>query len=97
MQDCPAPADKKALGPYTKDAVVKYRRLALLSPLLAAGLLAGCAGSLEQIVEARHQARIDAANASRPLTHGATDGLGASLADSAPGLTVSAVKRATTP
>jgi hypothetical protein len=57
----------------------------LLPALAACLLLTGCAtSSLEQIVESRHQARIDAVNANRSLTQGAGDGLGASFADSAP-------------
>ena len=36
-----------------------------------------CAHSLEQIVDAKHQARIDAANAHQPIARGAADGLGA--------------------
>jgi hypothetical protein len=60
------------------------KRLSLLLALSLLSSLTGCAtSSLEQIVESRHQARIDAANANRPLTQGAGDGLGASFADSA--------------
>lgn len=47
-------------------------------------ILASCAGSLEQIVESRHQLRIEQANANRPITHGASDGFGAAIAESAP-------------
>jgi hypothetical protein len=40
----------------------------------------GCNGSLEQIVESRRQARLDAAN--RQLNEGAGDGVGLSMAES---------------
>jgi hypothetical protein len=52
---------------------VKYL---LVTALLMTPLLAACAHPLEQIVDAKHQARVDAANAHRPLTSGAADGLG---------------------
>jgi hypothetical protein len=44
----------------------------LLMPVVAAS----CAGSVEQIVEAHRQQRIEAAYAGRPLGYGAGDGLG---------------------
>ena len=58
----------------------------IILPAVIAGALmcASCANSLEQIVEDHHQARIDAANANRPLTHGANDGLGSAIAETAP-------------
>ena len=49
---------------------------------LAALTLASCAHPLEQLVDAHHQARIDAANANLPLARGASDGLGAYIAQS---------------
>lgn len=48
----------------------------LAAALLITPLLAACAHPLEQVVDAKHQARVDAANAHRPLTSGAADGLG---------------------
>ena len=51
-------------------------------------LLAGCAHPLEQIVDANHQARIDAANAHQPLARGASDGLGTYIAQSQDGQSV---------
>jgi hypothetical protein len=61
-------------------------KCALLTVLVASSLsLFSCASApLEQIMEARQQARIDAANANRPITRGAADGLGSIIADSAP-------------
>lgn len=63
-----------------------------MSTLKAAAVLAlltlvpSCAtSSLEQIVQDRREARLHQANAARPLTHGAADGLGFSIADTAPG------------
>jgi hypothetical protein len=56
---------------------------ALLALPLA--VLSGCvSASLEQIVENRRDARLQEVNAGRPLTHGAADGLGFSIADTAP-------------
>jgi hypothetical protein len=51
--------------------------------LLALPLLLGaCVHPLEQIVDANRQARIEAANANRSLTRGASDGLGTYIAKS---------------
>jgi hypothetical protein len=44
--------------------------------VLAALSMAACTQSLEQVVDSRHQARIEAANANQPLVRGAADGLG---------------------
>jgi len=54
--------------------------------------LASCASSsLEQIVDAKHAARIDKANENRPITHGAADGVGFTVAETEPAkLSVSA-------
>jgi hypothetical protein len=49
--------------------------------LLALPLTLGaCAHPLEHIADASRQSRIDAANANRSLTHGASDGLGSYIA-----------------
>jgi hypothetical protein len=48
--------------------------------VFAATMLGACAHPLEQVVDGRHQARIDAANANQPLVHGAADGLGTYIA-----------------
>jgi hypothetical protein len=48
--------------------------------VLAAVSLGACAHPLEQVVDVRHQARIEAANADRPLVSGAADGLGRYIA-----------------
>jgi len=50
--------------------------------VLAGFLVSACAHPLEQVVDAHHQARIDAANANRPLARGAADGLGSYIAQS---------------
>ena len=55
-------------------------KLATVSLVFAAVMLSGCAHTLEQVVDGRHQARIDAANANQPLVHGAADGLGTYIA-----------------
>lgn len=53
----------------------------LVIALLALPLVLGaCAHSLEQIVDANHQARIDAVNANQSLSRGASDGLGSYIA-----------------
>ena len=44
--------------------------------LLMPAVMASCAGSLDRIVEAHRQQRIEAANSGRPLGYGAGDGLG---------------------
>ena len=62
----------------------------ILSVILLAALPvleAGCAHPLEQIVDANHQARIDAANARQPLARGASDGLGTYIAATRDGQT----------
>lgn len=70
--------------------------LALLCVILT--LPACAASSLEQIVETRREDRIVRANAHRPLTHGAADGLGFSIAESAPeGVTLRPAKPTNTP
>jgi hypothetical protein len=62
--------------------------------VLLAVLPACAASSLEQIVQDRREARLQQVNASRPLTHGAADGLGFSIADTAPGgLTVAGLPK----
>jgi myo-inositol-hexaphosphate 3-phosphohydrolase len=61
-------------------------RLAAL--LLCSLLFTSCATSLEQIVEQRHQKRIDDTIANQPVTHGAADGMGSYIADTAPRLSV---------
>jgi hypothetical protein len=48
--------------------------------ILAALSVGACASPLEQVVDGRHQARIEAANANRPLANGAADGLGRYIA-----------------
>ena len=53
-----------------------------IAVLLTGTLLGACAHPLEQVVDQHHQARIDAANANRPLARGAADGLGAYIAQS---------------
>jgi hypothetical protein len=55
-------------------------KLTYAAVLLAGFLVSACAHPLEQIVDERHQARIDAANANRPLARGAADGLGTYIA-----------------
>jgi hypothetical protein len=60
----------------------KFQAATLLCGILT---VASCANSsLEQIVDAKHAARIDKANENRPLTHGAADGIGFSVAETAP-------------
>ena len=53
---------------------MKLPALALLSVVALA--TASCAHSLEQIVEARHEARLQATLDKQPLRHGAGDGIG---------------------
>ncbi len=54
-----------------------------LGAMMFCGLLtASCTQSLEQIVEERHQQRINAANANSTLGRGAADGLGSYIAQS---------------
>jgi hypothetical protein len=58
-------------------------RLTYAAVMLAGFVISGCAHPLEQVVDEHHQARMDAANANRPLARGAADGLGAYIAQSA--------------
>jgi hypothetical protein len=46
---------------------------------------ASCAHPLERVVDARHEARIEASNANRTLGNGAADGLGRYIAQSREG------------
>ena len=57
-------------------------KLTYAAVVLAGLLVSACAHPLEQVVDAHHQARIDAANANRPLARGAADGLGTYIAQS---------------
>lgn len=66
----------------------------LAAPICLAALMFGsCAQSLEQIVEEHHEARLEAANANKPLTKGAADGLGSGIGDTAPHMTMEAAKQ----
>ncbi|HVX85541.1 MAG TPA: hypothetical protein VH253_12230 [Phycisphaerae bacterium] len=51
----------------------------MMTPIMCAA----CAGSLDQIVEAQHEQRINAHYAGHPLIYGQGDGLGSYIADSA--------------
>jgi hypothetical protein len=62
----------------------------LMGMLTLSMWLTGCSASLEELVEQRHQARIEAANANLPVARGATDGTGAYIKDTPPRLTVEA-------
>jgi len=57
-------------------------KLTYAAAVLAGLFLNACAHPLEQIVDEHHRARIDAANANRPLARGAADGLGSYIAQS---------------
>lgn len=49
---------------------------------------ASCASPLERIVEVRRQERIDSYNAQRPVSQGAADGIGSTIAESGERLTL---------
>ena len=55
-------------------------KVTCISLVFAALALTACAHPLEGVVDVRHRARIDAANANRPLVNGAADGLGTYIA-----------------
>ena len=52
------------------------KALVIVAATVTALLGASCVHPLERVADARHQARIEAANANKPLTDGAADGLG---------------------
>ena len=58
------------------------RLLLIVTATVTALVGASCAHPLERVADARHQARIEAANANQPLGRGASDGLGTYIARS---------------
>ena len=58
------------------------KNLLLVLVIAVPAFTTACTSSLEQIVDANHRARIDAANANHSLTRGAADGLGTYIAQS---------------
>jgi hypothetical protein len=69
----------KIIAPYERTAM----KLGLMLVVTVTALVgASCAHPLETVVDARHQARIEAANANKPLGSGAADGLGRYIARS---------------
>ncbi len=55
-------------------------KLATMGLVMGAMMMGACAHPLEREVDVRHQARIEAANANKPLAGGAADGLGTYIA-----------------
>jgi hypothetical protein len=60
--------------------------VAMLVAMIWAATGAGCAGTLENIVETRHQARIEEANSNKRVMQGGSDGIGAAFAS--PGMRI---------
>lgn len=58
------------------------KNLLLVLIIAVPAFTSACTTSLENIVDANHQARIDAANANHSLARGAADGLGTYIAQS---------------